>query len=101
MPTGSNQILITDTSVFWTRNSGLPLLSHTSQQSSVYLVTIVHNIEVIIASFYTFMLKRCSCHLAIEVISNRFKRNPPRRGQPLYKGQLAPPQSVLSLEVLL
>ena len=29
------------------------------------------------------------------------KRKPPRRGQPLYKGQLVHPQSVLCLEVLL
>ena len=34
-------------------------------------------------------------------ISNRFKRKPLRRGQPLYKGQLARPQSVLCSEVLL
>ena len=29
------------------------------------------------------------------------KRRPPRRGQPLYKGQLARPQCVLRSEVLL
>ena len=34
-------------------------------------------------------------------ISKSFKRKPPRRGQPLYKGQLASPQCVLSSEVLL
>ena len=34
-----------------------------------------------------------------EEISKRFKRKPPRRGQPLYKGQLARLQCVLSSEV--
>ena len=38
---------------------------------------------------------------AFKEISRRFKRKPPRRGQPLYKGQLARPQCVLSSEVLL
>ena len=37
----------------------------------------------------------------IKQISKRFKRKPPRRGQPLYKGQLARPQCVLCSEVLL
>ena len=31
----------------------------------------------------------------------RFKRKPPRRGQPVYKGQMARPQCVLCSEVLL
>ena len=39
--------------------------------------------------------------VAFKEISKRFKRKPPRRGQPLYKGQLAHPQCVLSSEVLL
>ena len=34
-------------------------------------------------------------------VSNRFKTKPLRRGQPLYKEQMASPQSVLCLEVLL
>ena len=33
-------------------------------------------------------------------LSNRFKRKPPRRGQPLYKGQMFRPQCVLRSEVL-
>jgi len=39
--------------------------------------------------------------LSLKAISNRFKTKPPRRGQPLYKGQMACPQSVLCSEVLL
>ena len=47
----------------------------------------------------TILYLRVIFHL--QEISNRFKRKPPRRGQPPYKGQLACPHCVLCSEVLL
>ena len=85
--------LYTDTSVFRTRSGG-PLYKHHSHDSRVPLAILLlkkthqNEAEYII-------------QLSSSLISNRFTRKPPRRGQPLYKGQLACPQCVLCLEVLL
>ena len=83
-------------------------------QSSVYFVTVV--IIAIILVFYAssiaptiLQLKKIDrIHhfnmtkvlvICLLWLSNRFERKPPRRGQPLCKGQMARPQCVLCLEV--
>ena len=69
----------------------------------VFALTVDHQIEADYEPEYIIIihLKDFKCYFCLSAISNRFKTKPPRRGQPLYKGQMARPQSVLCSEALL